>query len=792
MNIRAAARTVLRLAAAVLLCALGAAAEATTGVATITTARFVPSAALAPPRDGGTEVSLPDPWETTRPAFTGPGWYLLDWPLAQEPAQTFGIYLTTTTLPAEVFVNGVSVGSTGALAGRRPRSWEMSPAFILPGGVVRAGHNVIAIRVYSAVPAEGGFGPVKAGPEAPIRAHAYADLMKFVVAPALVSVTMVVVGLIILVLWARRREPAYVLFGTAAVIWGLHTAASLLPAPLLPQPHWAIWWHVFYLTFVALLCLFCLHFASVTWRPYRWFVIAFTLSLAPALYLGSAFGVLAPATVVIRAIGIAMVIVALAAVARYAIAMRNAESALLLLTGAISTVFAVHDFVIAEDPLVIRPLWLVPYASLAFLMLVGWILVDRFVRALNAAERSNAQLEQRVVEKSAALAAQLAETQAARDDALTANRAKSRFLAAASHDLRQPLHALGLFAGALDERIRDPVGGALVQKINTTVASLETLLSSLLDVSKLDAGAIVPRLQPMPVDPLFERILNDFAPEAIERGLRLGVVPTARAVQSDAILLERVVRNLVANALRYTTRGGVVVGCRRRNGRVGIEVRDSGPGIPPEEQPRIFMEFYQIGNPGRDRTQGLGLGLAIVRRLCDLLGHEIEVVSAPGRGSAFRVWMTPAQALPSTGHQLPGDLRVTPLQQRTIVVVDDEAAIRDGMRELFATWGCHAIVAADAEEAIAKSEGRAPDALLVDFRLRGDTDGVRAVELMRSAWGADVPAVLISGASAPEELARIKASGLVLLHKPVMPAKLRSALAFVIARNSAAMPLTPG
>ena len=257
-----------------------------------------------------------------------------------------------------------------------------------------------------------------------------------------------------------------------------------------------------YIAFVGLLCLFCLHFADTGWPHYRRFVIVFTLSVAPMLYVAAAFDMLGPAADYVRAIAIGTVAVALAAVARYAIRIRNVESLLLLATGAISTVFAVHDWLIAQDPLVIRPLWLVPYAALSFLLLVGWILVDRFVRALNESERLNARLEQRVAEKSAALTAQLAETRAARDVAEIANRTKSRFLAAASHDLRQPLHALGLFTDALARRAHDPEDAALVQKIDTSVTSLEHLFSALLDISKLDAGVVEPRLESLPLNPL--------------------------------------------------------------------------------------------------------------------------------------------------------------------------------------------------------------------------------------------------------------------------------------------------
>ena len=264
--------------------------------------------------------------------------------------------------------------------------------------------------------------------------------------------------------------------------------------------------------------------------------------------------------------------------------------------------------------------------------------------------------------------------------------------------------------------------------------------------------------------------------------MKLAVVPTDAVVQSDPLLLERVMRNLMANALRYTERGGVVIGCRRRGDCVGIEVWDSGPGIAPDEHKRIFEEFYQIGNPERDRSRGLGLGLAIVRRLADLLGHEIELRSRVGRGSVFGIWAKRAAAPVSADRLASPGFIVTSLQQRRVIVVDDEAPIREGMETLLRSWGCVPVVAADPQEAIAVANHHAPpDALLVDYRLRGELDGLQAVARLREALGREIPAILISGESSVEELARIKQSGLLLLHKPVMPAKLRSALAFVLA-----------
>ena len=244
------------------------------------------------------------------------------------------------------------------------------------------------------------------------------------------------------------------------------------------------------MAFVVLLCVFCIRFAGENWPAYRRFAMIFAIVVAPLLYVASAAGALGPATVYVRLVGIALVAVALAAVARYALRLRNTESLLLAATGLIAIVFAIHDWMADQDPLAIRPLWLVPYSAFAFLVLFSWILIDRFVRALDEYERLNADLEQRIAAKSASLEFQLMQTEQARQEAESANRAKSRFLAAASHDLRQPLHALGLFADALPGHTRDDEGRELVHRIGTSVASLDALLSALLDISKLDAGVI--------------------------------------------------------------------------------------------------------------------------------------------------------------------------------------------------------------------------------------------------------------------------------------------------------------
>ncbi len=738
-----------------------------------------------PPDSGaGEPITLPDVWGERRPDARGYGWYQFDWMPDNDASQPVSVYFTAINVPAQLYLNGALVGATGPLLGQRPRTWEQSQAFAIQGELLHPGNNTLEVRVFVADAQFAGIGPILVGSDSAIRKVAFVDLARHTLGPAVVTVAVIVVGIYIMALWLRRPEPAYALFGAGAIVWGLHTGISLLPKPILPQPHWTVWWHAIYLLFVVLLCSFCLRFAGVRWPKYQKTLIAYGASVVPVLYVAHRFDALFEATAYVRLGAIALVFVALAAVARYAVRVRNTESLLLFITGAVSTGFAVHDWVMSRDPLALRPVWLVPYAALAFLMLVGWILTDRFIRALNEAEQLNVTLEERVAAKGAALAAQLEETRTARDAAERANRAKSRFLAAASHDLRQPLHAIGLIGAALADKVRDQTNMPLVQQINTSVASLDALFAALLDVSKLDAGVIEPDVRHIELDGMFERVANDFAAEALERNLKLGVVRTSCVARTDPVLLERILRNLLANAIRYTVEGGVILGCRWRGGQIAIEVWDSGPGIPAHELDRIFEEFYQIGNPERDRTRGLGLGLAIVRRLAALLGHEVQVQSWPGRGSMFRVILERGDRHSITAPVEESVQIMGPMAGRTVLVVDDEAPIREGMRELLNSWGCSVVTAGSAEDALASLGGIAPDACVMDYRLRGGVDGLTALARLNAALHADLPSVLVSGESSPEELASIKHSGLPLLHKPVSPSRLRSVLAHLLSRQA--------
>jgi len=375
-----------------------------------------------------------------------------------------------------------------------------------------------------------------------------------------------------------------------------------------------------------------------------------------------------------------------------------------------------------------------------------------------------------------------------RDAAERANIAKSKFLAAASHDLRQPLQSLALFTSALDEMSKYPEVTRVVGNINASVRALEELFNALLDISRLDAGVLQPSMRHFRLQEVFARLLNDYVPETERKGLRLEVSPCELVVRSDSTLLERILRNYVSNAIRYTLEGQVRVSCEQRGERVRIEVADTGIGIPADQHREIFSEFYQIGNPERDRTKGLGLGLAIVDRAARLLAHTIGVESTPGAGSCFFVEVPLGDEEEIVAEAPAADTRTADLAGLKVLVVDDEISIREGMQALLAQWGCEVALAASEEEAVAAARvWGTPGAIVVDYRLGEERTGVQAIDRLRREFGASIPVLIISGDTAAERLREVSATGYQLVHKPVQPAMLRAFL-----RNACARQRAPG
>jgi two-component system, sensor histidine kinase len=424
------------------------------------------------------------------------------------------------------------------------------------------------------------------------------------------------------------------------------------------------------------------------------------------------------------------------------------------------------------------------HAFIAIVLLVVLAFILRFGHNLNNLMTESLAIRYEKGDLIDELQAQTAAADRARATAEAANRGKTQFLAAASHDLRQPLHAMGLFAAALSERAHDVHVRNLVGSINASVEALERLFSALMDISKLDAGAISPRRAQFPLAPLFDRIARDFAPLAAAKGLRLAVVPTRLWVDSDPVLLERILANLVSNAVRYTVRGGGVVGARRRRGGVSIEVWDSGIGIPDAERDHVFEEFYQIGASNRSSSDGMGLGLAIIRRLAALLAHQVRIESEPGRGSRFIVDVPRAvPVLPlAAGSSLPSG-HASELEGAKIAVIDDEAIVVDAMRALFGAWGAEVFGAASAQAMLSAitEAGICPDLLIADYRLTRNELGTDVIACLRAELGPSLPALLISGDSSTAALSALRNSGLEFLLKPVLPAELKRISARLLA-----------
>jgi signal transduction histidine kinase/ActR/RegA family two-component response regulator len=358
-----------------------------------------------------------------------------------------------------------------------------------------------------------------------------------------------------------------------------------------------------------------------------------------------------------------------------------------------------------------------------------------------------------------------------------ANQAKSRFVAAASHDLRQPLHALGLFVAQLHGRLRATERSQIISRIEEALSAMNELFSALLDISKLDAGATTINITVFPVAQLLAHAETTFAGAAREKKLSFRTLPSDAWVRSDFILLEQIVFNLITNALRYTRRGGVVVGCRKRGDQLRIEVWDSGVGIAADQHDKIFGEFYRLGEPDRDRRAGLGLGLAIVDRLCRLLDHPIKVKSTVGKGSVFAVTvpLAPADKRAIEASIVP---RAQPSlsHDKLVLVIDDDPLVLEGMSGIFRKWGCRVVTADSDSKALkaAAEQDDVPDLIISDYHLANGRTGIATIEWLRSELSAQIPAFLISGDTDPATLHEAKVKGFHLLHKPVDPMALRA------------------
>ncbi len=413
-------------------------------------------------------------------------------------------------------------------------------------------------------------------------------------------------------------------------------------------------------------------------------------------------------------------------------------------------------------------------------------ITDR-VAAAEALERSNETLERRVRERTAELTLVNEALAAAKAKADAASLDKTRFLAAASHDILQPLNAARLYASSLVERQRGTDDARLARNVDVALEAVEEIIGTLLDISRFDAGHLAPEPHAFSLADLFDQLRVEFEPMARTKGLELELMPTSLWVDTDRRLLRRVLQNLVANAVKYTRTGRVLVGCRRRgDAAVVIAVLDTGPGVPAAKQALIFKEFQRLEETSAS-VRGLGLGLSIVERIVRVLGTSIEVASTPGRGSTFSLRLPRAVAGARSHRAATVTVIGVDLAGSLALCIDNERQVLDGMRELLEGWGCAVMLAESAAEAVAimaRNPGR-PDIIFADYHLDNET-GLEAIEAVRHAAGADVPAIVITADHSAEVQRRIRQSDCGLLRKPLKAAALRALLSQLMRQRPAA------
>jgi CheY-like chemotaxis protein len=408
------------------------------------------------------------------------------------------------------------------------------------------------------------------------------------------------------------------------------------------------------------------------------------------------------------------------------------------------------------------------------------------VAAANELARANETLERRVRERTAEILRVNAALAVAKAKADEANLDKTRFLAAASHDLLQPLNAARLYTSSLVERHLSEADAAIAHNIDASLGAVEEILSALIDISRMDAGRLEPEITDVPLADLFAHLKLEFEPLAREAGLELRVVPTSLWVRSDRRLLRRVLQNLVVNAVKYTNKGSVLLGARRRNGSVMVQVTDTGRGIPSSQHELVFKEFQRLEDSASE-IRGLGLGLSIVERICRVLDVPISLNSRLGRGSTFSILLPRAEtrsltAAPPAPAPIQG-----PIAGCVALCIDNEPAVLEGMETLLAGWGCKVLTASSGKGALDEVSRASviPDIILADYRQDNET-GLDAVTRLREAVRADIPTVFITADHSPEVERELRARGFALLRKPLKAAALRAVMTPYALRRAAA------
>lgn len=732
------------------------------------------------------DVELPHSWQPNGLMRKGVGRYELSMAVSAAAAQDavqqpWSLRIDRLSPAHRIWLNGQLVHST-----LPRRGWLTlgAPHLIdLPGGAVQPGQNTLVIEMHCA--ALCGLTPVTLGRKADLQG-AYV-LYRMVTRDLLVVLNIVCITFSLFVVtlwWMRRQEATAGLFGLLIIVGALRNCRYFVEGDLHLSANVDSW--LYFMAHVVGACL------------QSWFILALSRTHWPALHR------------VLCVVLAAFPLIALAAmpwdpglthtrnILQGALLLLLPPSLLMLqrshtlvpgnlLFGmGVGWLFAllacIHDFALGRIVGTVTVSYWMPWAIPMMMPQFAVLVIKRIVNAFDEIEQANQHLETKVAERTRELAA--------------ANAAKSHFLASASHDLRQPVAAIGLITDLLQSRVTDPALRSLTDRLTRAVDSMESLLKGLLDLSRLDSGTVDVQRRQVKLRPLLEAVTNHEMESARHKGLRLRIRPTNASVWTDPVLLEQILRNLVGNAIRHTTRGGVLVGMRRRGNTWVLQVWDSGPGIEPADQQRIFEAFVQLSNPARERSQGLGLGLAIVQRAATLLDHTVSVRSVVGQGSVFSVTMpaaTLAQAH-SFGHRIGANPAERPsevdhtgasttlpaIPAKRVLVIEDDRGLRDTLVSLLQSWGV-ADVHAGHSVACAKALPAGQWDLVVSDHRLGDGTGREVIAHLR-AQQPKLPALILTGDTSPEQLAELASSGLPVLHKPFRSEKMRAMIVETMAR----------
>lgn len=734
-----------------------AAAAAEPAPITLQRAEFTPAVLPGGAAQAPSVVTLPDTWAQRGLKTQGIARYRLRFELERLPEQPWGLSFTRVSSTRQVFLNGVRVQGENP-AGRHHPEPEVID---LPAQLLRVGRNEIDVEVRYRV--RGGLSAAELGPAAVLRAQADHAAMWDRELPRSLNIGMAIVAaLMLLIRWRRPAETTIALFGALALLGSLRNYTYFADVSLLSSglTDW-----LFYCAQIWTAALFVAFALSLnSGERSRWIRpllvgAAIALPLVGALF--TPIGLLPLLRTFTYPILLLLGVIAVRLIWRGVRHHRDSASVTLVASFAAVIAAGLHDYLFQQGHLPLTGTFWMPYVMPFALGLYALVLLNRFVSAIGQVEALRDELEDRVMQRTLALEAAVA--------------AKSRFLSAASHDLRQPAVAIGLMIGLVRERVLAADVRPLIERAHQAVHALENLLQGLLDLSRLDSGTVEPRRVALPLQAAFDAIQSHEAEAAASKGLKLRFRAHGLAVFCDALLLDQMLRNLVANALRYTERGGVLVVARARSrDQVLIQVWDSGVGIAPEHQAEVFEEFVQIDSPARESRRGLGLGLALVKRCATLLGTTVTLRSKPGRGSVFSVTLprlerrtTPRPAQTASPEPLAG---------RRVLVVDDDASVRAALSARLEAWGAQ-VSAFDGLPGLRAwlREGHArPDMLLTDHQLP-EGSGVQVIETLRERHGA-VPALLVTGNTAPGEIARLLRSGVPVLHKPFRAEALLAAI----------------